>query len=211
MVLYHLNCAKVINFLLVDIMHDVSWPGQFNLQLALVLHKEVHQGPGYCGRGVKEKGGDPQDGSLQLLQVKKEIISVLNGQQVIVVPFQDAGIEGSQVGLLAHILRVDLRGGKVAAEDEVGLVDFRATVASCQDATVSHHSTHTVVLLEDRGDFREQGFEVVTYGEDILVAGVVKVHQLANSHTVLCEGEIVGDVNVIEDIFPEKQKNTMAP
>lgn len=168
-------------------MHDISWPGQFDLQLALVLHKEVHQGPGYCGRGMEEEGGDPQDGSLQLLQVEEEIIPVLNGQQVIVVPLQDAGVKGGQVGLPAHVLGVDLRGGEVAAEDEVGLVDFWAAVAARQDAAVAHHGAYAVVFVVDRRGVWEQGFEVVADGEHILVAGVVKVHQLADAHAVLCE------------------------
>ena len=88
---------------------------------------------------MKEKGRDPQDGSLQLLQVQEEIIPVLDGQQVVVVPLQDAGVEGGQVRLPAYILGVHLRGGEVATEDKVGLVDFWATVTACQDATVAHH------------------------------------------------------------------------
>lgn len=111
-------------------MHDVSWPGKFNLQLALVLHKEVHQGPGHRGRCVEEEGRDPQDGSLQLLQAEEEIIPVLNGQQVVVVPLQDAGVKGGQVGLLPHVFGVNLRRGKVAAEHKVGLVNLRAALAS---------------------------------------------------------------------------------
>lgn len=79
---------------------------------------------------MKEEGRDPQDGSLQLLQVEEEIVPVLNGQQVIVVPLQDAGVKGGQVGLPAHVLGVDLRGGEVTAEDKVGLVDFWAAVAA---------------------------------------------------------------------------------
>lgn len=158
---------------------------------------------------MEEEGRDPQDGSLQLLQVEKEIIPVLNGQQVVVVPLQDAGVKGGQVGLPAHVLGVDLRRGEVAAEDEVGLVNLWAAVAARQDTAVSHHSTHTVVLVEDRRGVWEQGFEVVADGEDILVAGVVKVHQLADTHTVLCQGEVVGNVDVAEDIFPEKQRNTL--
>lgn len=156
--------------LLVDIMHNVSRPGQFNLQLAFMLDKKIHQGPSYCGGGMKEKGRDPQDGSLQLLQVEKEIIPVLNGKQIIVVPLQDTGVKSGQVGLPAYVLGVDLRGGEVAAEDKVGLVDFRATVAACQDAAVSHHSTYTVVLVVDRRCVRKQGLKVVTDGEDIFVA-----------------------------------------
>lgn len=62
------------------------------------------------------------------------------------------------------------------------------------------------MLVVDRRGVWEQGFEVVADGEDIFVAGVVKVHQLANTHTVLCEGEVGGNVDVAEDIFPEKRK-----
>lgn len=48
--LFQFSCAHIFSeFLLVDIMHDVSWPSQFNLQLTLVFHKEVHQRPGYSG------------------------------------------------------------------------------------------------------------------------------------------------------------------
>lgn len=144
-----------VSILLVDIMHDVSWPGQFDLQLTLVLHKEVHQGSGYCGGGVKEEGGDPEDGSLQLLQVQEEVIPVLNGQQVVVVPLQDAGVKRGQIGLLAYIFEVDLSGSKIAAEDKVGLVDLGAAVAPSQDAAVSHHGTRTVVLVADGGSVRE--------------------------------------------------------
>ena len=192
--------------LLVDIVHDVSRPGQFDLQLTLVLHKEVHQGPGHRGWGMEEEGRDPQDGVLKLLQVEEEVIPVLDGQQVVVVPLQDAGVEGGQVGLPAHVLGVDLRGGEVAAEDEVGLVDLWAAVAARQDAAVPHHRTHTVVLVEDGGGVREQGLEVVADGEDVLVAGVVKVHQLAHTHAVLREGEVVANVDVAEDVFPERKK-----
>lgn len=191
--------------LLVDVVHDVSRPGQFNLQLAFVLHEEVHQGSSYCGRSVKEEGGNPKDGSLQLLQVEEEVVPVLYGQQVVIVSFQDAGVKRGQVGLPPHIFGVDLRGGKVAAEDKVGLVDFRAAVAARQDAAVPHHSTHAVVPVEDGRGVWEQGLEVVADGEHILVAGVVKVHQLAHTNAVLGEGEVVGNVDEAEDIFPEKQ------
>lgn len=130
----------------------------------------------------------------------------MNGQQVIVIPLQDAGVKGGQVGLLAYILGVDVGGGKVAAEDKIGLVNFRATVAAGKNATISHHGTHAVVLIEDGRGVGKQGFEVVTDGENILVAGVVKVHQLANTHAVLRKGKVVGNVDVVEDIFPEKKK-----
>lgn len=129
-------------------------------------------------------------------------------EQVIVVPLQNARVEGGQVGLLAYVLGVDLRGCKVAAEHKVSLVDFWPTVTPCQDAAVSHHSTHTVVLVEDRRDVWEQGFEVVANGEDVFVAGVVKVHQLSDPHAVLGEGEVVGNVNIVEYIFPEIKKES---
>lgn len=192
--------------LLVDVLHDVSRPGQFNLQLAFVLHEEVHQCSGYRGGRVEEEGGDPEDGSLQLLQVEEEVVPVLYGQQVVVVPLQDAGVEGGQVGLPPHVFGVDLRGGEVAAEDEVGLVDLRAAVAARQDAAVPHHSAHAVVPVGDGRGFREQGLEVVADGEDVLMAGVVKVHQLAHAYAVLSKGEVVGNVDEAEDIFPEKKK-----
>lgn len=114
-----------------------------------MLHKEVHQGPGYCGRGVKKESRDPEDGSLQLLQVQEEIIPVLDGQQVVVVSLKDAGVKCSQVGLFSHIFGVDICRSEVAAEDKVCLIDFRTAVASSQDAAVSHHSTCTVVFVKD--------------------------------------------------------------
>lgn len=188
-------------------MHDVSRPGQLDLQLTFMLDKEIHQSSGDRGRSVKEEGRDPEDGAFQLLQVEEEVVPVLDGQQVVVVPLQDAGVERGHVGLPAHVLGVDVRGGEVAAEDEVGLIDLGAAVAAGQDAAVSHHGAHTVVLVEDGRDFREERLEVVTDGEDVFVAGVVKVHQLANTHAVLREREVVGNVDVAEDIFPEKENS----
>lgn len=155
---------------------------------------------------MKEEGRDPQDSSLQLLQVEEEIIPVLNGQQVVVIPLQDAGVKGGQVGLLAYVLGVDICGGEVASEHKVRLVNFWAAVAACQDAAVAHHRAYAIMLVVDGRSVGEQGFEVVADGEDILVAGIVKVHQLADTHTALCEGEVLGNVNVAEDIFPEKRK-----
>lgn len=127
----------------------------------------------------------------------------MNGQQVIVVPLQDAGVEGGQVGLLAHVLGVNVRGGKVATEDKISLVDFWAAVAAGEDAAVSHHGAHAVVLIVDGRGVGKQGHEVVADRENILVAGVVEVHQLAKTHAVLCEGKVVGNVEVVEDVFPE--------
>lgn len=128
-------------------MHDVSWPGQFDLQLALVLHEEVHQGPGDCGRCVEEEGRDPQDGSLQLLQAEEEVVPVLNGQKVVVVALQDAGVKSGHVGLLSHVFRVNLRRGEVAAEHKVGLVDLGAALAARQDAAVADHRAYAVLLV----------------------------------------------------------------
>lgn len=62
------------------------------------------------------------------------------------------------------------------------------------------------MLVVDGGGVREQGFEVVADGEDVFVAGIVEVHQLADTHAVLCEGEVVWNVDVVEDIFPERQR-----
>lgn len=136
---------------------------------------------------MEEEGRDPQNGALKLLQIEEEVIPILYCQQVIVVSLQDAGVKRGQVGLPSHVLGVDLRWGEVATEDKVSLVNFWATVASSQDAAVTHHGTHAVMLVEDRRDVWEQGLEVVTDREDIFVAGVVKVHQLANAYAVLCE------------------------
>lgn len=140
---------SVSPYSLVNILHDVSRPGQLDFQLPLVLNKEVHQGPCDGGRGVEEKCRDPQNGPLQLLQVEKEVVAVLDGQQIVVVPLQDAGVKSGEVGLPAHILVVGVGRGEVAAEDKVGAVDLWPTVTSCQDPTVTHHGTHVVVLVLD--------------------------------------------------------------
>lgn len=36
------------------------------------------------------------------------------------------------------------------------------------------------------------------------MTGEVEVHQLADAYTVLGEGEVVGHINVMEDLFPER-------
>lgn len=151
---------------------------------------------------MKEEGWDPQDGSSQLLQVQEEVIPVLDGQQVVVVPLQNAGVKGGHVGLLPHIVGVDLGGGKVAPEHKVGLVDVSAAVATRQDAAVAHHGAEAVMLVVDRRGVGEEGFEVVADGENVLVAGVVEVHQLTHPHSVLCEGEVVGNVDESQNILP---------
>lgn len=107
---------------------------------------------------MKEEGRDPKDRSLQLLQVEEEIVPVLNGQQVVVIPLQDAGVKGGQVGLLAYVLGVDVCGGEVASEHKVGLVNFWAALAACQDAAVAHHRAYTVMLVVDGRSVWEQGF-----------------------------------------------------
>lgn len=60
--------------------------------------------------------------------------------------------------------------------------------------------------VEDGRGVWEQGLEVVADGEDILMAGVVEVHQLTHTNAVLSEGEVVGNVDEAEDVFPEKQE-----
>lgn len=61
------------------------------------------------------------------------------------------------------------------------------------------------MLVVDRRGVREEGFEVVADGENVLVAGVVKVHELAHTHSVLCEGEVVGNVDESQDILPAEK------
>ena len=170
-----------------------------------MLHEEVHQGPGHRGRRVQEERRDPQNGSLQLLDIKEEVVPVLDGEQVVVVALQDARVKGGHVGLPAHVLVVHLRGGEVTAKHKVRLVDFIAAAAAREDAAVPHHGAHVVVLVVDRRRVWKQGLEVVADGEHVLVTGIVEMHQLTHAHAVLGEGEVVGDVDEMEDLFPGRQ------
>lgn len=78
-------------------------------------------------------------------------------------------------------------------------------MAPCQDATVANDGADTVMLVANGRSVREQRLEVVADGKNVLVAGVVEVHQLADTHAVLCEGEVAGNVNIVEDVFPVKK------
>lgn len=98
---------------------------------------------------MEEKGWNPQDGSIQLLQAQEEVVSVLDGEQVVIVPLQNARIKGREVCAATHVPAEDLCGCKVAAEDEVVGVDGGTAPAACQDAAVSHHSARVVALVKD--------------------------------------------------------------
>lgn len=166
-----------------------------------MLHEEVHEGAGDGGRGVEEEGRDPEDSPVQLLQAEEEVVAVLDGQQVVVVFLQDAGVEGGQVGASANVLAEHLGRSKVATEDKVKLVDVRAAAAARQDATVAHDSTGVVALVENGRDLGQQRAEVLPDGEDVLVAGVVVVHELAHAHAAFSQSEVVRNVNVLSDLF----------
>lgn len=170
-----------------------------------MFNKEVHQGASDSGRGVEEEGRDPEDGPVQLLEAEEEVVAVLDGQQVVVVFLQDAGVEGGQVGASAHVLAEHLGRSKVATEDKVILVDVGAAAAARQDAAVAHDSTGVVALIEDGRDLRQQRAEVLPDGEDVLVAGVIVVHELAHAHTTFSQGEVVRNINVLSDLFAARR------
>lgn len=141
-----------------------------------MLYEEIYECACDSGGRVEEKGGDPQDRAVQLLQTQEEIVSVLDGQQVVVVFLQNTGVEGGEVGPAAHVSTEDLGGREVAAEDKVILVDFRAAAAAGQDPAVAHYGAGVVALVEDGRRVRKQRPEVLTNGEDVFVTGVVVVH-----------------------------------
>lgn len=147
-----------------------------------MLDEEIHQCPCDSGGRVEEKCRDPQDGAVQFLQTEEEVVPVLHGQQVVVVLLQDAGVEGGHVGPSPNVLFKDLRRCKVAAEDKVKLLDLRATARAGEDATVAHHGTDVVVFANDGRGLGEERAEVLTDGVDVLVAGVVIVHELSDPH-----------------------------
>lgn len=130
-------------------------------------------------------------------------------QQVVVVPLQDAGVEGGHVCFASNVSVVDLCGGKVAAKDEVEFVNLRPAPAAREDAAVSNHSAHVVVFVQDGRRVGEQGLEVTTDGEDILVTGVVVVHELAHTHPVLSQGEVIWHINVMRNLFPARHTNKL--
>lgn len=191
--------------LLVNVLHDISRPGQSDLQLTSMLHKEIHQRPGDRCWCVEEKCWYPQDGSIQLLQTQKEVVPVLYRQQIVVVFFQDTGVEGCHVGASSNVLLEDLSWGKVAPEDKVKPIDLLTAAWAGQDAAVADHSTDIVVLLEDGWRLGKERAEILPDGEDVLVTGVVVMHQLPDSHWISGQREITGDVNVLRDLLSARQ------
>lgn len=192
--------------LLVDVLHDVSRPGQLDLQLASMFHKEVHQRPGHRGRSVEEKRWDPQDGSVQLLQAEEKVVPVLHSQQIIVVFLQDAGVKGRHVGPTPNVLLKNLRWREVASEDKVVFFYLGPAARAGEDAAVPDDGADVVALVEDGRNLRQQRPEVLADGVDILVAGIVKVHQLADSDGVPGQREVTGDVDVLRNLRPARQR-----
>ncbi len=141
-----------------------------------MLHEEIDERSCDGGRRVEEESRNPEDGSIQLLQAQVEVVPVLDGQQVVVVFLQDAGVEGGQVGPAAHVATEDFGRCEVAAEDEVVAVDLRAAAAAGEDAAVTHHGAAVEALVEDGRRVRQQRLEVLADGEDVFVTGVVVVH-----------------------------------
>lgn len=195
----------------VNVLHDISWPSQLDLQLPSVLDKEVNQRSRDRRRRVEEKSRDPKDGPIELLQTQEEVVAILNGQEVVVILLQDAGVEGGQVGFPSHIFLESLGRGKVAPKDKIRFIDLLPALAPGQDPAVAHHGTDVVVLVQDGRHVRKQRPEVVADGEDVLVAGVVIVHQLPDPNAALGQGKVFDDVDVLKDFLPKtraKQQKT---
>lgn len=153
---------------------------------------------------MEEKRWNPQDGSVQLLQAQEEVVSVLDGEQVVIVLLQNAGIKGCEVCATAHVPAEDLGGCKVAAEDEVVRVDDGTTPAACQDAAVSHQGTRVVALVKDGRRVRQEGTEVLADGEDVFMTGVVVVHQLTHTNAALGQGKVTWHIDVLGNLFTAK-------
>lgn len=105
---------------------------------------------------MKEESRDPENGTVQLLQAQEEVVTVLDGEQVVIILLEDAGVESGEIRLMAHVLLEDLGGGKVAAEDKVRLVNLWPAGAPSENAAVAHHCTHVVVLVLDGRGLRKQ-------------------------------------------------------
>lgn len=174
-----------------------------------MLDEEVYERARDSGRRVEEKGGNPQYGTVKLLQTQEEIVSVLDGQQVVVVFLQNAGVEGGEVGPAAHVFTEDLGGSEVASEDEVVLVDVRAAVAAGENPTVADDGAGVEALVDDGRRVWKQRLEVLPDGEDVFVTGVVVVHQLTNAHAAFRQGEVVRHVDVLGDFFTVTQKTKL--
>lgn len=153
---------------------------------------------------MEEKGWNPQDGSVQLLQAQEEVVSVLDGEQVVIVLLQNAGIERREVCAAAYVFAEDLGGREVAAEDEVVGVNGGTAPAARQDAAVSHHGARVVALVKDGRRVRQEGTEVLADGEDVFMTGVVVVHQLTHTNAALGQGEVTWHVDVLGNLFTAK-------
>lgn len=160
---------------------------------------------------MKEKCRDPQDGVVQLLQTEEEVVPVLHGQQVVVVLLQDAGVEGGHVGPSPDILPENLGGRKVAAEHKVKLLDLRAAARAGEDAAVAHHGADVVVLAHDGRGLREERAEVLADGVDVLVAGVVVVHELPDADRCSCQCEVTWNVNIMRNVLSARRRQTQKP
>lgn len=68
---------------------------------------------------MEEKGRDPKNGPIKLFQTEKKVVTVLNGQKVVVIFFQDAGVEGGKVGFPSNISLESLRRGEIATENKI--------------------------------------------------------------------------------------------
>lgn len=68
---------------------------------------------------MEEKGRDPKNGPVKLFQTEKEVVTILNGQKVVVIFFQDAGVEGGKVGFPSNISLESFRRGKIATENKI--------------------------------------------------------------------------------------------
>lgn len=171
-----------------------------------MLNEEIYERARDGGGRVEEKGWNPQDGTIKLLQTQEEVVSVLDGQQVVVVFLQNAGIEGGEVGPAAHVFTEDLGGREVAAEDEVVLVDVGTAAAAGENPAVADDGAGVVALVDDGRRVWKQRPEVFPDGEDVFVTGVVVVHQLTHAHAAFGQGEVVRHVDVLSDFFTGTQK-----
>lgn len=155
---------------------------------------------------MEEKRWDPQDGSVQLLQAQEKVVPVLHSQQIVVVFLQDAGVKGRHVGPTPNVLLKNLRWREVASEDKVVFFYLGPAARAGEDAAVPDDGADVVAHVEDGRNVRQQRPEVLADGVDILVAGIVKVHQLADFDGVPGQREVTGDVDVLRNLHPAKQR-----
>lgn len=209
MYLYRLNARQAHPP--VNVLHDIPWPSQLDLQLPSVLHKEVNQCSRDRRRRVEEKSGDPKNGPIELFQTQKEVVAILNGQEVVVILLQDAGVKGGKVGFPSNIFLESLSWSKIAPKDKIRFIDFLPALAPSQDPAVANHCTDVVMLVQDGRHVRKQRLEVIADGENVLMAGVVVVHQLPNPNAALDQGKVFDHVDMLKDFLPKtraKQQKT---